>query len=151
MFRISYSLSRGAAVAAVAVVAGGALTACGSSSTSAGQSVSGAPSTSTEPSMTTTEPGTGSSVGGALTTFCTGLKQVDLTSLQQAKDPASAERAWAQLAADSPDAIKGDMQTIDTYLKAAISRDYTTLSSSVGQIQTAVTHIATYIGTNCHG
>lgn len=60
------------------------------------------------------------------------------------------EQAWAKLAADAPDAIKPDVQTIDKYLKAAVAHDYTALAGVTSQLQDALTHLETYITTNCH-
>lgn len=148
MIRLASSFIRLAAPVAAVALSAGALTACGSSSNSAGSTTS--PTTSESMS---TSVSTGASVGGVspnITALCTGLSSADLSSLSQAKDPATAEHAWEKLAADAPDAIKADMQTIDSYLKAAIARDYTSLSSAMPQLQTALTHIETYIATNCH-
>ncbi|HZP14447.1 MAG TPA: hypothetical protein VFA96_01390 [Nocardioides sp.] len=148
MIRLAPSFIRLAAAGAAVALSAGALSACGSSSNSAGSTTS--PSTSESMS---TSVSTGASVGGVspnITALCTGLSSADLSSLSQAKDPTTAEHAWEKLAADAPDAIKADMQTIDSYLKAAIARDYTSLSSAMPQLQTALTHIETYIATNCH-
>jgi hypothetical protein len=101
-----------------------------------------------------TAPTTGSTGGGGIdpniAALCTGLNSADLASLAQAKDPASAEQAWSKLAADAPDAIKGDMQTIATYLHDAVSQNYTALQGDVANLQTAVTHIEAYVTANCH-
>jgi hypothetical protein len=92
----------------------------------------------------------GGAIDPSIAALCTGLNSADLASLSQAKDPASAEQAWSKLAADAPDAIKADMQTIDTYLKAAMARDYATLQTAAGNLSTAVTHIEAYVTANCH-
>lgn len=151
MIRTTLSLSRSAAIGAAVLLAGTALAACGSSS-SAGGSPSSAMS-----STDSMAPSTGSSTSVAtgvtdpsITALCTGLNAADLSSLSQAKDPASAEQAWAKLAADAPDAIKPDMQTIDSYLKAVVAKDYASLGTVTSQLQTALMHVETYITTNCH-
>lgn len=149
MIRLAPSSVRLAAPVAAVAFSAFALTACGSSSNSAGSSMSTSTSPSMSASVTTSESAGG--ISPNITALCTGLSSADLSSLSQAKDPATAEHAWEKLAADAPDAIKADMQTIDSYLKAAIARDYTSLSSAMPQLQTALTHIETYIATNCHG
>lgn len=142
MIRVVPSFVPLAAPVAVALLSAGALAACGSS-----PSASGSPSTSSSaPSVTIGAPSTAPS----LSALCTGLNSADLSTLSQAKDPVSMEAAWARLAADAPDAIKADMQTIDGFLKATASRDYTSLASMTTQLQTALAHIETYIATNCH-
>lgn len=144
MIRVAPSFVRLAALAAAGLLSAGTLVACGSSS-----SAGGSPSTSMSTSVGTSVQASGTAPN--ITALCTGLNAADLSSLSQAKDPASAEQAWARLAADAPDAIKADVQTIDTYLKAAVAHDYTSLATVTSQLQTALTHLETYIATNCHG
>lgn len=148
MIRLAPSFVRLAAPAAAVAMSAVALTACGSSSTSAGSSTS--PSTSSSMSTSVSTAPSSGAIDPNIAALCTGLNSADLASLAQAKDPTSAQQAWAKLAADAPDAIKGDMQTIATYLQDAVSHNYTALQGDLTNLQTAVTHIEAYVTTNCH-
>lgn len=150
MIRFAPSLTRVIAPAAAVVLSASALAACGSSSSSAGTTPSTSASTSASSSMTM--PMSPTSTGGSGNiALCSGLTKVDLGSLSQAKDMAGVQHAWAQFAANAPDAIKPDVQAVSSYLQAAINHDYTALQSAMGGLQTAITHITTYIAANCHG
>ena len=147
MIRVAPSFVRLAVPAAAVLLSAGALVGCGSSPSS-----SGTPSTSASVSVSTSI--STSVQAGALpsnlSALCTGLNSSDLASLSHATDPTSALQAWNKLAADAPDAIKGDMQTVATFLQATVDHDYTKLQGAMTSLQTAITHISTYIGTNCH-
>ena len=100
MIRLAPSFVRLAAHAAAVAMSAVVLTTCGSSSTSAGSSTS--PSTSSSMSTSVSTAPSSGAIDPNIAALCTGLNSADLASLAQAKDPTSAQQAWAKLAADAP-------------------------------------------------